>query len=60
MARPLCIELAGGLYHVTLRGERREPIFESDEDWEASLDLFSRVCGHFNWRCHANCQLGNH
>ena len=32
MARPLRIELAGGLYHVTSRGDRRENIYFSDED----------------------------
>ncbi len=26
MARPLGIELAGGIYHMTARGDRREPI----------------------------------
>ena len=30
MARPLRIELAGGLYHVTSRGDRRENIYDSD------------------------------
>lgn len=60
MARPVRIELAGGLYHVTSRGDRREPIYEGDDDREAWLDLFGRVCGRFNWRCHAYCQMGNH
>jgi hypothetical protein len=27
MARPLRIELSGGLYHVTTRGDRREDIY---------------------------------
>ena len=30
MARPLRIELAGGVYHVTSRGDRRETIFGGD------------------------------
>ena len=30
MARPLRIELAGGLYHVTSRGDRRKDIFLDD------------------------------
>ena len=30
MARPLRIEFAGGLYHVTSRGDRREDIFLDD------------------------------
>ncbi len=32
MARPLRIEFPGALYHVTSRGDRREAIFEDDED----------------------------
>ena len=40
MANPLRIEFAGALYHVTSRGDRREAIFEDDEDREA----FLRVC----------------
>jgi len=32
MARPLRIEFSGALYQVTLRGDRRETIFEDDED----------------------------
>jgi REP element-mobilizing transposase RayT len=54
MARPLRIELAGGLYHVTSRGDRREKIFRDEEDrldWQATL---GGVCERFNWRCHVN------
>ncbi|RPI65744.1 MAG: hypothetical protein EHM38_11250 [Geobacteraceae bacterium] len=32
MSRPLRIELAGGLYHVTSRGDRREAIYGNDQD----------------------------
>ena len=35
MARPLRIEVAGGVYHVTLRGDRRETIFGDDADRRA-------------------------
>jgi REP element-mobilizing transposase RayT len=44
MARPLRIELAGGLYHVTSRGDRREAIYRDDADRTAWLDLFGDVC----------------
>ena len=60
MARPLRIELAGGLYHVTSRGDRREAIYRDDADRTAWLDLFGEVCERFNWRCHAYCQMTNH
>lgn len=60
MARPLRIELAGGVYHVTSRGDRREMIYGDDADRRAWVDLFGEVCEQFNWRCHAWCQMGNH
>ena len=35
MARPLRIEFAGALYHITSRSDRREAIYEDDGDREA-------------------------
>ena len=60
MSRPLRIELAGGLYHVTSRGDRREDIFVNDADREKWLALLGEVCKRFNWRCHAYCLMSNH
>ena len=60
MARPLRLELAGGLYHVTSRGDRREDIYRDDEDREAWLRVFAGVCERYNWRCHAYCLMSNH
>jgi REP element-mobilizing transposase RayT len=52
--------LAGGVYHVTSRGDRREDICGGDEDREAWLSVFGKVCTRFNWRCHAYCLMSNH
>ena len=60
MARPLRLELAGGLYHVTSRGDGREDIYLSDTDRLAWLEIFTQVCQRFNWICHAWCQMDNH
>jgi putative transposase len=60
MSRPLRIELAGGLYHVTSRGDRREDIYSSDADRLQWLAILAEVCEQFNWRCHAWCQMTNH
>ncbi len=60
MARPLRLELAGGLYHVTSRGDRREAIYEDDEDRGRWLEILGHTCKRFNWRCHAYCQMDNH
>jgi len=60
MSRPLRLELVGGLYHVTSRGDGRDDIYLSDADRLAWLDVFSQVCKRFNWVCHAWCQMTNH
>lgn len=60
MARPLRLEFPGALYHVTARGDRREPIYSGDEDRERWLGLLGDVCRRFNWVCHAWCQMTNH
>jgi putative transposase len=60
MARPLRIELAGGLFHITSRGDGREDIFLSDEDRLAWLSVLASVCQRFKWVCHAWCLMNNH
>ena len=60
MARPLRLELAGALYHVTSRGDGREDIYLSDEDRLAWLATLAHVCERFNWVCHAWRQMSNH
>ena len=60
MARPLRIELSGGLYHVTSRGDRREDIYLDDVDRSNWVTLFGHVCKRFNWVCHAYCLMDNH
>ena len=60
MTRPLRIEYAGALYHITSRGDRREDIYRDDDDREAWLATFAQVCARFNWRCHAWCLMDNH
>lgn len=60
MARPLRIDVAGGLYHVTSRGDRQEAVFRADRDRRDWLALLGEVCDRFNWRCHAYCEMTNH
>lgn len=60
MARPLRLELSGGIYHVTSRGDGREDIYLSDADRLNWLTVFAEVCTRFNWVCHAWCQMTNH
>jgi REP element-mobilizing transposase RayT len=60
MARPLRIEFAGALYHITSRGDRRGTIFEDDKDREAFLGVLAEVVERYNWICHAFCLMSNH
>ena len=43
MARPLRIEFPGAVYHVTSRGDRREPIVLGDEDREDLLGVLGQA-----------------
>ena len=60
MARPLRLEFAGALYHITSRGDRREDIYRDDGDRKQWLDLLAHVCDRFNWVVHSYCQMTNH
>jgi len=60
MTRPVRIEFAGALYHVTSRGDRGEAIYEDDSDRIQFLEILGEVITTFNWVCHAYCQMGNH
>jgi len=60
MARPLRIEFSGAFYHITARGDRREAIYEADDDREAFIEIFGAVIANFAWRCHAYCLMDNH
>jgi len=60
MARLPRINLAGGLFHVIQRGNNREPIFLSEEDYHAFLDRLARFLPQLGCRLHAYCLMGNH
>jgi putative transposase len=60
MSRPLRIEFEGAVYHVTSRGDRREPIFEDDVDREICLELVGEALMRFDASMLAWCLMGNH
>lgn len=60
MARPLRIEFPGAVYHVTSRGDRREPIFEGDADRKALLGVIAQAMNRFDAQMLAYCLMGNH
>lgn len=60
MARPLRIEFAGALYHVTSRGDGQEDVYLDDNDREIYIEVLRDVQQRFNWTIHAYCLMSNH
>jgi putative transposase len=60
MVRPLRIEYAGAVYHVTSRGDRREPIAKDDTDRALFLDVLGHALQRFDAQAWAYCLMGNH
>jgi REP element-mobilizing transposase RayT len=60
MARPLRLQFAGGIYHVTARGNDRRPIFEDDDDCARFLAVLASTVARYRVLCHAYCLMGNH
>jgi len=60
MARPLRIEYAGAVYHLTGRGNRQEKIFLDDDDRSGFLEILEKTVHRYNWLCYAYCMMDNH
>ena len=60
MSRPLRIEFPGAVYHVTSRGDRREPICLDDEDRRRQLAILAQAMQRFDAQVLAYCLMGNH
>lgn len=60
MARKLRVQYPGAIYHVMNRGDRREAIFEGDEDRILFLDTLAEGCEKTDWQIHAWCLMSNH
>jgi REP element-mobilizing transposase RayT len=56
----LRIDFPGALYHVTSRGDRREPIYRDDEDRRCQLAVLDEACSRFGADVLAHCLMGNH
>ena len=59
MSRPLRIEFPGAVYHVTSRGDRREPIYRNDADRALQLEVLAQAVDRFDATVLAWCQMGN-
>ena len=60
MARPLRLEFAGAVYHLTSRGNARQKIFFDDGDRELFFQTLAHVVSRYSWVCHAYCLMANH
>ncbi len=60
MARPIRLEFAGAIYHVTSRGVEQFPVFLDDADRVQFLAVLGEVVVRFGWICHAYCLMNNH
>jgi REP element-mobilizing transposase RayT len=60
MTRPLRINLAGGWYHVTARGNERRALYRDEEDRGHFLNLVGEMGERFQVHLHAYVLMANH
>jgi REP element-mobilizing transposase RayT len=60
MARPLRILLAGGWYHVTSRGNRRQAIYRTDPGRRRFMGLVAELPERLGVDAHAFVLMGSH
>jgi putative transposase len=60
MARLARVVVPGMPHHVTQRGNRRQRVFFSADDYRAYLDLMSEWSQHYGLRTWAYCLMPNH
>lgn len=60
MARRLRLHVPGGFYHVTLRGNHRQPIFFADPDRDLLDTVVAEAVGRLAAHIHAYCWMTNH
>lgn len=60
MVRSLRIEYPGAVYHVTSRGDRREPIAVDDADRLQFFAVLTQAFERFDAHAWAYCLMGNH
>ncbi|HBP87395.1 MAG TPA: hypothetical protein DD706_06840 [Nitrospiraceae bacterium] len=60
MARPLRLQFAHTLYHVTRWTHARQAIVKTVADPQAFLNCLAQVVDRFEWRFHAYFLMNNH
>jgi len=54
------IEIAGAYYHVTTRGNNKQPIYLDDRQRRFHLWLIDRTARKHGWQLYAYCLMANH
>jgi putative transposase len=60
MPRAPRVHVSGGLYHVILRGNHQEPLFDVTADYRLFEELLARALLRYGARVHAYCWMTNH
>jgi putative transposase len=60
MARLARVVVPGSAHHITQRGNRRQPTFFCDEDYQYYLELMAEWCGAHQVEIWAYCLMPNH
>ena len=60
MARPIRVEYANAVYHVTARGNERKAIYRDDADRVRFLETVEEAVARFGVVIHAHCLMPNH
>jgi putative transposase len=60
MGRNVRIQVAGGIQHISTRGNLQAPIFLDDYDRQTFLAMLGQVVDRHRWQCHAYCLMTNH
>jgi putative transposase len=58
--RPLRIQIADGLYHITTHSNHRRLVFQDDRERAHFLDVLGTVVRRHNWSCRDFCLLSTH
>ncbi|TXH46133.1 MAG: transposase [Burkholderiaceae bacterium] len=60
MSRPIRYDFPGAVFHITSRGDRREPVFLDEDDRHAFLAVLGQACERHGFSVLAYCLMGNH
>ena len=60
MSRPLRIQYAGAIYHVSARGNERNRIFWEKIDYEQFLNVLEKACERFSLKIYSFVLMTNH